>query len=281
MQSEKLDGLNRYNAFIRLVFLYFNYNEYDKATEVFDQVDIYFKQGLMYSRRFLFNYYGNRVILHSKLGDLDRAEYYAHLSVKQENSDKLFYLNNLIAILLKREKNKIALKLTIENLDLYKKTHNHHHKLGFATHYMRALVRNKRLNVAENFAKNFLNDNNENVFEHRWKHFFSSYLMLLITKERYADVLKIIKKFNLIERETDFMHLEDFIPKIHWYHLLASYMMGNYSEEKLKEEFRKTVDNTDNFSERGRSEFLVFIKRLSSIFPGIFSSIESHLYLEQ
>ena len=281
MQSENLDGLNRYNAFLRLVFLYFNYNEYDKAAKVFDQVDIYFKQGLMYSRRFLFNYYGNRVILHSKLGELDKAEYYARLSVKQENSDKLFYLNNLVGILLKREKNKTALSFTIKNFDLYKNTYNHHHKLGFATHYIRALVRNKRLNVAENFAKSFLSKNYENIFEHRWKHFFSSYLMLLITKERYADVLKIIRKFNLIERETDVMHLEDFIPKIHFYHLLASYMMGSYSEDKLKEELKKTIESTDNLSERGHSELLTFTKRLSSIFPGIFSSVESHLYLAQ
>jgi len=86
------------------VFLYFNYKEYEKATSIFDQVDKYFQEGLMYSRRILFNYYANRVILHSNLEDLEKAEYYAYLSVKQENSDKLFYLNNLIAILLKKEK---------------------------------------------------------------------------------------------------------------------------------------------------------------------------------
>jgi tetratricopeptide (TPR) repeat protein len=111
MYSEKLDGRNRYNAFVRLVFLYFNYKEYDKAKKIFDQVDEYFKQGQMYSRRILFNYYANRVILHSNLDDLDKAEYYAYLSVKQENSDRLFYLNNLIAILLKKDKNKGIKKL--------------------------------------------------------------------------------------------------------------------------------------------------------------------------
>ncbi|MBZ9778950.1 hypothetical protein LB452_08445 [Psychroflexus sp. CAK8W] len=281
MRSENLDGLNRYNAFIRLVFLYFNYKEYEKATSIFDQVDKYFQEGLMYSRRILFNYYANRVILHSNLEDLEKAEYYAYLSIKQENSDKLFYLNNLIAILLKKDKNKEALELMVENYDLYKKTHNHHHKLGFATHYIRTLVRNKRLNVAENFANNFLNDNNEDVFEHRWRHFFSSYLMLLITKEKYSEVLKIIKKYNLIERETEVMHLEDFIPKIHWYHTLSNYMVGNFSEEKLKKEFILTAESAENFSKKGRLDFSAFVERLSFTFPGLFSSIKSHLVSEQ
>lgn len=281
MSSEQLDGLNRYNAFVRLVFLYFNYKEYDKAKKVFDQVDAYFKQGLMYSRRILFNYYANRVILHSNLEDLDKAEYYAHLSIKQENSDKLFYLNNLIAILLKKEKNEEALDLMKSNYDLFKKTHNHHQKLGFATHYIRTLVRNKRLDVAESFAKNFINNNNQNVFEHRWRHFFSNYLMLLTAKEKFGDVLKIARKYNLIERETEVMHLEDFIPKIHWYCILANYMEGNYSEEKLKKELLMTAENTDNFTKKGRSEFFRFVERLSFSLPTLFSSIKSHLFSEQ
>lgn len=171
MYSENLDGRNRYNSFVRLVFLYFNYKEFDKATKVFDQIDTYFKEGQMYSRRILFNYYANRVILHSNLDDLGKAEYYARLSVKQENSDKLFYINNLIAILLKKEKNREVLDLMTSNYELFKRTHNHHQKLSFATHYIRTLVRNKRLKIAENFAENFLYNNKQNVFEHRWRHF--------------------------------------------------------------------------------------------------------------
>lgn len=278
MYSKKLDGRNRYNAFVRLVFLYFNYKEYDKATKVFDQIDTYFKEGQMYSRRILFNYYANRVILHSNLDDLDKAEYYAHLSVKQENSDKLFYLNNLIAILLKKEKNKEALDLMTSNYDLFKKSHNHHQKLGFATHYIRTLVRNKRLKIAENFAENFLYNNKQNVFEHRWRHFFSNYLMLLTTTEKYKEVLKTTKKYNLIEREAEVMRREDFIPKIHWYNMLANYMVGNYSEEKLKKELVKTTENTDNFTTKGRLEFLVFVDRLSFTLPELFSSVKSHLF---
>lgn len=278
LYSEKLDGRNRYNAFVRLVFLYFNYKEYDKAQKIFDQVDIYFKEGQMYSRRILFNYYANRVILHSNLDDLDKAEYYAYLSVKQENSDRLFYLNNLIAILLKKDKNKVALGLMTENYDLFKKSHNHHQKLGFATQYIRTLIRNKRLKIAESFAENFLYNNKQNVFEHRWRHFFSNYLLLLTTVEKHDEVLKTTKKYNLLEREAEVMNREDYIPKIHWYYHLANYMAGNYSEEKLKRELLKTAANTDNYTSQGRAEFLSFIDRLSFSLPDFFFALKSHLF---
>ena len=281
MYSEKLDGRNRYNAFIRLVFLYFNYKEYDKAKRLFDQVDIYFKEGQMYSRRILFNYYANRVILHSNLEELDKAEYYAYLSIKQENSDKLFYLNNLIAILLKKGKNQEALELMTENYELYKKSHNHHQKLGFATHYIRTLVRNKRLKIAETFAENFLFNNKQNVFEHRWRHFFSNYLLLLTTMEKHEDVLKTTKKFNLLEREAEVMNREDYIPKIHWYYHLANYMVGNYTEEKLIKKLLSTTQNKEGFTANGQKEFTAFVDRISFVLPGIFFRIKSHLFPKQ
>ena len=275
--SEQLDGRNQYNAFVRLVFLYFNYKEYDKARKIFDEIDLKFKEGKLYSKRVLFNYYANRVILHSNLEELEKAEYYAHLSIKQENSDKLFYLNNLISILLKRGKNQEALKLMTGNYDLFKKTFNHHQKLSFATNYIRTLVRNKRLKIAETFAENFLFNNKENLFEHRWRHFFSNYLGLLTTAEKPDTVLKITKKYNLLEREEEVMYKEDFIPKIHWYYILAMYMNGHYSEDKLFEELLKTLPGLDKFTYKGKNELFFFIDSLSFTLPEIFSRIKSHL----
>lgn len=276
LYSEELDGKNKYNAFIRLVFLYFNYKEYQKAMLVFDYVDDCFSDGKMYSKRVLFNYYANRVILHSNLEDAEKAEYYAHLSVKQENSDKLFYLNNLIAILLKRDKNKQALELLTENYSLFKKSNNNHQKLSFATHYIRTLVRNKRLKIAETFAENFLFNNKQHVFEHRWRHFFSNYLMLLTTIEKHGDVVKMVKKYNLLEREKEVMSKEDFIPKIHWYYFLAMYMIGSISEERLFEDLLETTTRF-NLSSKGKRDLFTFVERLSFTLPEVFSKIKSHL----
>ena len=276
LKDDELDGRNKYHAFIRLVFLYFNYKEYEKAREIFDYIDECFKNGLMYSRRVLFNYYANRVILHSNLKDLDQAEYYAHLSVKQDNSDKLFYLNNLVAILLKKEKNKEALDLLTENYKLFKSSYNHHQKLGFATHYVRTLVRNRRISIAETFAGNFLYENRKNVFEHRWSRFFSNYLMLLTTAEKPVEVIKITKKYNLLEREVEAMGRENFIPKIHWYYYLANYLNGQLTEEKLNNKLIKTIESSSQFNSEGMEALDEFIDRLSFTLPGFFSKLKSH-----
>lgn len=276
VHDDELDGRNKYHAFIRLVFLYFNYKEYEKARELFDYIDGCFKDGLMYSRRVLFNYYANRVILHSNLKDLDQAEYYAHLSVKQDNSDKLFYLNNLVAILLKKEKNKEALDLLTENYKLFKNSFNHHQKLGFATHYVRTLVRNKRISIAETFAKNFLYENRKHVFEHRWSRFFSNYLMLLTTAEKPVDVISVTKKYNLLEREAEVMGRENLIPKIHWYYYLANYLNGQYSEEKLFNKLVNSIESASHLNSEGMQALDEFIGRLSFTLPRFFSKLKSH-----
>ncbi|MCP9198713.1 hypothetical protein MKO06_02260 [Gramella sp. GC03-9] len=275
LHDAELDGRNKYHAFVRLVFLYFNYKEYEKAREIFDYVDGLFKKGLMYSRRVLFNYYANRVILHSNLKDLEKAEYYAQLSVKQDNSDKLFYLNNLVAILLKKDKNKEALEVLTANYALFKNSFNHHQKLGFATHYIRTLVRNKRIAIAETFAKNFIFENKKHLFDHRWSRFFSNYLMLLTTAEKPAEVIKISKKYNLLEREIETSGNYNFIPKIHWYYYLATYLNGNISEDSL---FRRIseITATSHFDNEGLEALNEFIDRLSFAQPSFFSGLKSH-----
>jgi hypothetical protein len=281
LYDDELDGRNKYHAFIRLVFLYFNYKEYEKAKQVFDYMDSCFRNGLMYSRRVLFNYYGNRVILHSHLRDLDRAEYFAHLSIKQENSDKLFYLNNLTAILLKKEKNKEALELLTGNYKLFKDSHNHHQKLGFATQYLRALVRNARIQIAENFALNFLSENKKHVFEHRWSRFFSNYLLALTMAEKPAEVLKVIDRYDLLEREKDTSTLEDYIPKIRFYYYLAHYFNGSISEENLFVKVTESLPRAYQMSEEGREALFSFIGRLAFSHPGFFLRLKSHLQEKQ
>ena len=276
LYDDDLDGRNKYHAFIRLVFLYFNYKEYEKAREIFDYMDKCFRNGLMYSRRVLFNYYGNRVILHSNLKDLEKAEYFAHLSVKQENSDRLFYLNNLIAILLKKEKSREALDLLTGNYKLFKTSHNHHQKLSFATNYIRALVRTNRIEIAENFAVNFLSENKQHVFEHRWNRFFSNYLLALTLAEKPAEVIKVIEKYNLLQREKEGAGREDFIPKIRFYYQLALYLNGNISEEKLFEKLKDALPKASGMTEEGREAVLMFMERLSFSLPRFFSRLQSH-----
>lgn len=84
-----------------------------------------------------------------------------------------------------------------------------------------------------------------------------------------------------MEREAEVMDREDFIPKIHWYFILANYMVGNYSEDKMKKELLGTVEKAVNFTPKGRTEFMSFVDRLSFSLPELFSTIKSHLFLKQ
>jgi hypothetical protein len=101
--------------------------------------------------------------------------------------------------------------------------------------------------------------------------------MLLTTLEKYEDVLKITKKYNLIEREVEVMQLDDFIPKIHWYNILANYMLGNCSEKKLIKDLIQ-IKNMHHFTNKGRLEYLKFVDKLSFTIPELFSKIKSHLF---
>jgi len=71
---------------------------------VYQQLDNLFKTPLFYSKRLLANYYANRAMMHSKLNELTQAEKYGYLSIRNKNSDYLFYLINLCGVLLKQGK---------------------------------------------------------------------------------------------------------------------------------------------------------------------------------
>lgn len=90
-----LDGLNRYLAIVRLTLIYFNYREYDRLDKIYDDLDGMMRGGQFYSRRILLNYYANRVMLHSKRNELEKASVYGYLSIRQHSGDYLHYVNNL------------------------------------------------------------------------------------------------------------------------------------------------------------------------------------------
>ena len=71
---------------------------------MYEALDGLLRQGMFYSRRILFNYYANSVLLHFKFDALQQAEEFSYLSIKQKNADHLHYLNNHSAILLRQGK---------------------------------------------------------------------------------------------------------------------------------------------------------------------------------
>lgn len=244
--DEALDGLNRYYAIVRLTFLYYNYNELDKIVSIYDYLDTQIAKGKFYSRRILLNYYSNRVILHAKLDELEKAESFGYLSIQDKGSDYIHYLNNLCSVLLKRKKNKVALELMQRSIPELKKTISYHNRVGFAALLVKTLNANQKPAEAESYASTFFKAYKDQVMMHRWHTFFSAYLRSLIMQEKYREVLTICHRHKIMDHELGYLARASYLPAISWYYHLSLYKAGktdlksfkqyiSSSEEKFKE----------------------------------------------
>ncbi|WP_405574929.1 hypothetical protein [Winogradskyella sp. Asnod2-B02-A] len=274
--NKNIDGKNRYQAFVLLAFMYTNYSENNKLKVLFDQIDYYFSEGEMYSRRILSNYYASRVLLHSKQDEFEEAEFYGYLSIRQNNNDALMYLNNLVAILLRNHKPKEAFCLLEKHQELYKETHNYHQKIGYCSYQIRILSELQKNTLAESTAKTFLKKYKNEVLNHRWHHFFTSYINVLIVLEKYEDVLKLASKFNLIEKESERQKQNNYVPNISWSISLSRYMEGHINSNRLLDEIKaplKTIQPTKN----QKQLMIKVIDTLSNNLPEAFLELKSHI----
>ena len=275
-ETLEIDGRNRYQAFILLAFMYTNYNENTKLKLIFDKIDEFFSRGQMYSRRLLSNYYASRVLMHSKQNELTKAEYYGFLSIRQNNDDTLMYLNNLAAILLKNDKPKQAFSLLETYRELYTTTHNYHQKIGYASYQIRALTELRQERLAESRARHFLKKYKSEVLKHRWHHFFTSYIGVLITLEKYMEVLKLAGKFNLKEKEKERRKKSNYVPNISWSISLSKYMEGKISESKLTTEMKEPLNGISP-TENQKQLMLQVMNKLSRNLPEAFLQLKSHI----
>jgi hypothetical protein len=241
--DETLDGFNRYYAIVRLTFIYYNYKDYRKLIGLYDQLDRAIIQGHIYSKRILVNYYANRVLLHSRYNELQKAEYYGYLSIRFKGSDYLHYVNNLCAILLRESKNTEALSLMRESLPDLKNTISPHNRIGFASFYMQSLNRNGKVAQALSYAQTFLEINRDDIINYRWHLFFTSMLQSLFGLEKFTEILRLVKKFDLLKRETEYMQRAGYIPTLIWYYQIARYKEVQISEDQLLKTLVATLDH--------------------------------------
>ncbi|WP_053975948.1 hypothetical protein [Mangrovimonas xylaniphaga] len=277
-RSNTVDGKNRYQAFVLLTFMYTNYNEKLKLRSLFDEIDVFFSQGEMYSRRLLSNYYANRVLMHSKDNELQKAEYYGFLSIRQYNDDTLMYLNNLVAITLRNKKTQLAFSLLEEYKPLFDTTHNNHQKNSYVSYKVRVLTDLYKYHDAETLARLFLKHNKTEVFNHRWHHFFTSYINVLVIQEKYAEVLKLTKKFNLREREIERKRKSNYVPNISWSISLSRYMEGEINSSKLLEEIKEPIQGIEA-TDNQKLLMTQVIDKLSNNLPEAFLYLKSHMQL--
>ncbi len=239
-EDESIDGLNRYFSIVRLTFLYYVYKEYDRLLELFDKLDVLFEQGNFYSPRILVNYYGNRLLVHARENELAKAEYYGYLSIRYKSNDFLQYLNNLSAVLMRATKHSKALALLSGSFPDFKKTLSSHNRIGFASFYTQALIRNQRAEEAVSYAAGFLDNHRDDILKNRWHIFFTSYVYALLEAEKYSKILSVANKFKLLAKEEAYRKKAGYIPSFIWIYQLARYKELLVTSEQLFETLYET-----------------------------------------
>lgn len=233
-RDAQLDGLNRYYAMVRLTFIYYNYGQTELMDQLFREVDMLLGQGLFYSKRILINYYGNRLLFHSKSNQLALAEKFGYLSVRVKNSDYLHYINNLGAVLLKQRKVKEAVLLMQAAFTEMKNSPSFHHKVSYAALYVRCLNESHQYKEAEAYAETFLMAYRDEILRQRWHLFFANYLQAMYLQGKHKKVQQVIKKYNLAERERKYLDKIDSLAIVSWYDYLSKYKTEQIELEELK-----------------------------------------------
>lgn len=234
-QNKTIDGFTRYKAFIRITYIHYNYRQFDKLRGIYDELDKEIQTSKFYSKRILANYYSNRAMMHSMLREMDLAEKYAYLSVRQKNSDFLFYLIKLCNILIINNKNTEALNLMQESIPQLKRTNSMYTRIGFVSVYLRVLNKCYKYSCAESYGETFLGAYRKEIFKVRWHIFFCPYFMSLLKQEKYQQVIQLEKRYNLAFKEKEYLGKARYVPTILWYQSLAKYMEGKINESQLKD----------------------------------------------
>jgi tetratricopeptide (TPR) repeat protein len=259
-----IDGMNRYYALVRLIFLYYNYSQQEKMENLFAEVEPLLESGNFYSKRILINYYGNRLLFHSKANQLDLAEKYGYLSIRAKNSDYLHYVNNLNTVLLKKGQIKQALSIMRQAFPEANKSPNFHHRVSFVASYARCLTDSGEIAKAITHAEIFLNAFKKELMEHRWHFFFTIYFRALFLNGQYRKINQVIIKFRLIEKEEKYLEKIKSVATLEWYNIVAFYKTEKIELDELRvfvKDFLKIYDTISNRS-KAVNELLVDTKKI-------------------
>ncbi len=250
--DSQLDGLNAYYALVRLTFIYNNYRKFEKLRDKYDYIDAKFKLGAFYSKRLLVNYYGNRLLLHTRFKEYDKAEYYGYLSIRVKNSDYVHYVNNLCAILLRGGKNEAALKLMREAHPETKNMQSFHNRVGFVSFYIKSLNVNGLCRNAESYGESFLRVYQKEIFEHRWHLFFTAYMESLLGLRKYPKLLQTVRRLKLLEKEKNYCKDNSYLPSILLYQTLAAYKEDKIHFDTLKTTLKEQITKFQEQPDRKR-----------------------------
>ena len=240
-QDIQLDGYTRYMAFVRLVFVRFNYRKLDHLAEKFEAMDSLLASGHFYSRRILLNYYHIRLLYHARLRETEQAVYYGYLAIRDKTHDYLFYVNNLSAVLLRAGRVQEALLMMRGAAGEMRETKNFYNKIGFVAFYVKCLLRNQMNKNAESYAETFLKAYEKEILQYRWHTFFSAYLETLVRQQHFQKILHIADKYRLLEKERRYESRADYVPTILWFTLTAQYKEGRIDKNAIRQKLEQSL----------------------------------------
>jgi hypothetical protein len=274
--NEELDGHNRYLALVRLTFIYFNYRKFDQLLDKYDYIDELFAKGRYYSRRLVLNYYANRLLLHTKFHEYDKAAYYGYLSIREKNNDYIMYVNNLSAVLLRQKKYGEALQLMRDAYPEMKATTSFHNRIGFVAFYLKCLNHQQQFRTAENYAESFLNAYKKEIFEYRWHIFFTSYLEALLHQKKFGKLLKTIRRYHLLDKERQYQKNANYLPTILWYNAVAQYKEMLLRKEEMTDLINRSIEKLEGKTAKFH-QINDLLEQLRPFIPGIVNRAQEKL----
>lgn len=274
--DENLDGMNRYAAFVRLLFIYLNRGNQEELEKLYNFMDQALAKGQFYSRRILSNFYANKVLFLSRYQTLDQAEQYGYLSLKFKNSDYLFYLTNLSAVLLRQGKTEAALQLLRESFPELRHNPNPHIKLGFIAFYIKCMSDVGRSKDAINFAENYLSAYNREILSSRWHLFFIAHFRALMIEEKYSRLLYLSRRYQIEKKDLENRKRASYLPTLSWYISMSRYVEEGLSAEETQAQMLAVLSEliVDQRKERRLKDLL---KELRPIAPKVIDGIKSTL----
>ena len=234
--NETLDGYNRMLAWVRLVFIAHNQHDYKMLEGMFAHFDQMLNSGRFYSRRILTNFYSQCLLYNASINNFAAASKYGYLSIKEQNNDYLYYVNNLAAVLLRNKKPKEALSLLQSTNNLSKSSPNIYNKIGHVAFMVFALIDCDKTKQAENHAFVFQAAFKKDIFEYRWHLFFTAYSKAMLLNKNYNQLIKTFNQLKLLDKDEEYRKRANYTPSLPWMYYLAKYKSGNCTIIELKKE---------------------------------------------
>lgn len=242
---------NRYQALVSYNLHHITTRQITPMLKPMAALENHLLKGEFYSRRILANFYANKLLLRNFEGEYENASYCGLQSIKQYTEDYLYYLNNYCSVLMNLNRFDEVLQRSKDAMPHYKTSQDKSRKVIFMANYCRCL--NNYLDYKKSIrqANRLIDELGSGIFQYKWHYFFRIYFSALMQANRTDELLRLEKKFKLIDRERNL----EFAPYLQLYTLAAGFVEMKLPQDQLYNELEK-LRNTVHHGERAELQQL-------------------------